>query len=216
MCCVAELSGLTVPPCALLCAVQSGATVHAYESFPLFQTLLRQAFTLIRRSPSSSSSAVAATGPAQALDGRLQFVLDRVTLHEADALQAMRASADAGADVPAMPKPDVVYIDLYPPSTSLSPASLPFRVAIRSRYLRLLCDRPTPAEVDSMLSAALATARSHVVMKFPSKGEHYRPGDAVPGVAPTQQAAEPSWEVARIYKHKHMQSEFVVYTRKSA
>lgn len=219
--------------CCLRC-VQSGATVHAYESYPLFQTLLRQAFALIRRSPSAAEAAVAAeasSAPApQASDGRLQFVLDRIHLHEADTLQAMRgltngaaAPADASAlpspataSAVSMPRPDVVYLDLYPPSSTLSPSSLPFRISIRQRYLRLLCGRPTPGEVDQMLEAALHAARSHVVMRFPSKGEHYRPGDAMPDGSTQAASAHPAaWEVARIFKHKHMQSDFVVYRKKS-
>ena len=235
----------------------------AYENYPLFSTLLRQAQRMVRRE-----------------DTHLAFIQKRVSMHFKDSVQTMKewsashaleqkqkqlgadtaaaavTSGDAAAAAtaaatpssdasssssspavasgrpprfPLVCPPDVVYLDLYSSGQGglIGAAALPFRIQVRARYLKMLCDVPAPAAVDAALDAALGLAASHVVMKFPMHGTHYRPGDVKPAEAQDAEAAATAtatasstattplrpWRVARIFKHKTLKCEFVVYQR---
>jgi hypothetical protein len=117
---------------------------------------------------------------------------------------------------PVSRRPDVVYVDLYATGGAVGAIgagkrgqSASLRMQVRARYLKLLCETPSPQYVNDILSAALSLASSHVVFRFPKSGRHYRPGDVV------GEAVEPAavgWRVARMWRDT--EAEFVVYVKK--
>jgi hypothetical protein len=195
-----------------------GAQVHAYETFPLFRLLIQQAESM-----------------CQPEDAHLHFIKERLHFHFEDSTNVMEqwakaemafphstdvntVSDNAGSFVaPSALPPTVVYIDAYAMRGQVgSPSTRPMHRAdiyqqIHDRYLKLLCAHPTAEELDRMLHAALQLATSHVVMKFPRTGSHYRPGDVSENKDRTSVASIQQWHVARMYRDRD--DEYVVYTK---
>jgi len=241
------LSGLTVVDATAGFAVDAftmatlGARVVAFENFPPFHLLLSQGLNLIQSDSQlhylrdrltihhqDSREAMIAWNQVLMQQEQQQQETQADVNDAATADSPMSSVATCHSFTPPLPsRPDIVYIDLYARSGRLarSPGQMPFSIQVRSRYLKLLCDLPTPHEVNALLDAGLQLARNHVVMKFPRTGAHYRPGDEI-AMQETQdeqpsdtdhpaqdQQQQLAWNVERIYRQR--ECEYVVYTRKA-
>ena len=207
-----------------------GARVAAYENYPLFQVLLEQAQRMVRKedahmgflqqrlSVHSEDSVAAMRKWIDLLDNQEQTsgaTSEPVPIAAGNSGDDTVATPSDSAWAPPFPtRPQVVYMDPYASGGKVGGTSaLPFHIQVRARYLKLLCGRPVPADLDTMLHVALRLAQSHVVVKFPRAGLHYRPGDVVDQADTGADAATAAhaWRVARIFRHHD--SEFVVYVR---